>query len=439
MKKKTCPFLQVLLCMILACMPAIPTEGLTDTGKLIYVVSAAASAVESTETAEESTISTEIKDVSGGKFVRKEDKWRYRLKNGKYAQNGFYRISGKVYCFDEKGYRLSGWQTINGEKYYFGKSAEGWMYCSKWVSYKNKLYYLNKKGTTPYGWRTLSGKRYYFTRSGYAVTGKKSIGGTDYYFNAQGVLQHSGVNLTVSADCAILIEASTGEVIYAKNPDMHHANASTTKILTCILALERCKLSDKVTASAYAASQEPTKLYMNAGESFRLKDLLYSLMLPSHNDTAVAIAEHISGTANKFVSLMNKKAKKIGCTNTHFATPNGLDSGLNHYTTARDIAKIAQYAYKNATFRKIINTSTYSFRSLSGRQYYLTTTNRFLGNMSGVCGMKTGFTNKAQHCFCGVIKAKNGKTYISVVLGAPSSEKRWDDSSKLLQYAYNLK
>ena len=141
-----------------------------------------------------------------------------------------------------------------------------------------------------------------------------------------------------------MINADTGKVIYSKNADVPHANASTTKIMTCILALENCKLNEKVKFSPYAASIEASKLYANAGEVFYLRDLLYSLMLPSHNDTAVAIAEHVSGSADKFVKLMNKKAAEIGCTNTHFATPNGLDAGYNHYTTASDLAKIARYA-----------------------------------------------------------------------------------------------
>ena len=147
----------------------------------------------------------------------------------------------------------------------------------------------------------------------------------------------------------------------------YDANASTTKIMTCILALENCKLNEKVKFSSYAASIEPSKLYANAGEVFYLKDLLYSLMLPSHNDTAVAIAEHISGSSAKFVNLMNKKAAEIGCTNTHFATPNVLDAG---------------------------------------------------------------------YCFVGLSHSAKGITYISVVLGGSSSSERWQDSQRLLTYAY---
>lgn len=218
------------------------------------------------------------------------------------------------------------------------------------------------------GWVTdKSGNRYYFGKDGKAVAGKHKIKGTNYYFNQNGALTHTGLNYNISSDCALLMNADTGKIVYAKNENVAHANASTTKIMTCILALENCKLNEKVKFSSYAVSIEPSKLYANAGEVFYLKDLLYSLMLPSHNDTAVAIAEHISGSSAKFVNLMNKKAAEIGCTNTHFATPNGLDAG---------------------------------------------------------------------YCFVGLSHSAKGNTYISVVPGGSSSSERWQDSQRLLTYAY---
>lgn len=359
-------------------------------------------------------------------------------KSGKRAE-GWMAWKGKMYYFNKSGHRVSGWQTIDKKKYYFGTASQGWRYKNTWLTYKKQLYYLQKDGTPAIGWKTISGSRYYFDKAGRAYKGKHKISGTYYYFGSDGKLLYSGANISLSSDCAILINADTGKVIYAKNADKHHANASTTKIMTCILALENCKLTEKVTASANAAAQEPTKLYMRKGETFKLKDLLYSLMLPSHNDTAVAIAEHISGNTEDFAALMNKKAKSIGCTGTHFVTPNGLDNGLNHYSTARDLAKIAQYALKNATFRKIISTSTYRFKSVQGTAYQVYTTNELLNKLTGVSGMKTGFTNKAGYCFIGTIKGKNGHTYISVTLGASTSTARWNDSKKLLEYAYKLK
>lgn len=444
-----------------------------------------------------------IKTVSGGTFIKKNGAWKYRYKNGKYAQNCLLNIDGKTYYFSQKGNRQSGWKKIEGNYYYFGTSSEGYMYKLRWLktkngnyyflkksgkratgwmtyqgktyyfdkngkrlhgwqkinkkkyylgtasegykykntwlTYKERIFYLKKDGTPTVGWKTINGNRYYFSKEGRAYKGKKTINGDTHYFSNKGVLLHSGANLTLSSNCAILINATTGKVLYEKNADTRHANASTTKILTCMLALENCKLNEKVTVSANAASQEPSKLYMKTGDSFKLKDLLYSLMLPSHNDTAVAIAEHVSGNTKKFASLMNKKAKALGCTNTNFVTPNGLDRDLNHYSSARDVAKMAQYALKNSTFKKIVNTSKYSFKSTGGTAYTVTSTNELLKEMTGVKGMKTGYTSKAGYCFVGMIKGKNGNTYISVTLGAPTSTSRWDDSKKLLEYAYKLK
>ena len=226
-------------------------------------------------------------------------------------------------------------------------------------------------------------------------------------------------------------------MLYSKNENLRHANASTTKIMTCILALENSSLNDKVTFSRKAAAVEPSKLYAKAGETFYMRDLLYSLMVPSHNDTAIAIAEHISGSTSAFAKLMNEKTRELGCTNTHFVTPNGLDAGLNHYTTASDLANIARYAIKNPTFRKLINTKRYSFKSLNTkRNFTVATTNALLGKQAGVIGLKTGVTDKAGYCFVGLCRSRKGNTYISVTLGGPTSAARWRDSKILLTYAY---
>ena len=245
-------------------------------------------------------------------------------------------------------------------------------------------------------------------------------------------------SLTLYAKSAVLMDAESGRILYEKNGYEILPMASTTKIMTCILALENGDLNDYAEVSSYASGMPKVHLGARSGEFFRLEDLLYSLMLPSHNDTAVAIAEHVSGSTAKFVKLMNKKAAEIGCTNTHFATPNGLDAGYNHYTTASDLAKIAQYAIKKRMFRKLVSTSYYSFSNLNtGRSYSIGTTNALLGNVPGVQGMKTGYTNKAGYCFVGLSYSARGNTYISVVLGADSSSARWQDSRTLLTYAYN--
>ncbi|MFR8073670.1 MAG: serine hydrolase [Lachnospiraceae bacterium] len=442
---------------------------------------------------------SDVTTSSGGKFVKRDGKWMYRQKDGSYAKDCLLKINGKTYCFSKNGYRQSGWKKLEGDYYYFGKQSEGYLYrlrwlklgkqtyflkksgkrATGWLTWQGKKYYFNQKGqrlsgwqtiqkkkyylgtasqgylyrnrlftykkytfylqnngAVATGWKTVSGNRYYFLANGRAATGKRTINGETCYFNAKGILQHTGANLNIASRCAILIDANTGKVLYSKNATEKHANASTTKIMTCILALENASLNDRVSVSAYAASQEPSKLYMTAGDSFTLNDLLYSLMLPSHNDTAVAIAEHVSGSTSAFAKKMNEKAKQLGCTSTHFVTPNGLDAGLNHYTTARDLAKIAQYAWKNATFRKIVGTSAWRFSSRQGHSYSVATTNALLRTMKGVTGMKTGFTNKAGYCFVGVVKAKSGKQYISVTLGAGSSTARWQDARTLLAYAY---
>lgn len=442
-----------------------------------------------------------IKTAKGGTFLQTDNgKWTFRQKNGALAKNKLLNIKGKTYCFNKKGIRISGWKTIEGNKYYFGTSKQGYMYkgtflkqkngttlylrqdgkmAKGWCTYKNKRYYFDKEtgalqygwlklknkeyylGTTGYvhkntfithekkiyyllsdgqkaiGWKTIGGKKYYFNKKGQAYTGTRKIDGLTHYFDKTGKLLYSGAKLSISSTCALLMDADTGEILYDKNGDMKHANASTTKIMTCILALEKAKLTDTVKASANAASAEPSKLYMAAGDSFKLKDLLYSLMLPSHNDTAIAIAEHVSGSTKKFVALMNKKAKKLGCTNTLFATPNGLDADYTHYTTARDMALITKHALKKTTLRNIVKTSTYSFSSLSGRSYYVSNTNQLLKELSYVTGMKTGYTNKAGYCFVGTMKGKNGHTYISITFGAKTDTDRWKDAKTLLEHAYN--
>ena len=376
--------------------------------------------------------------AAAGKFVPDGDFWKYQYKDKTFAKNVFLKINNKTYRFNHLGHRWCSWHTYNGKQYYFGTRSQGYLIKNSLIRYKNNYYYVGKDGAMVTGWITdKSGTTYYFGKDGKAVTGKHRIQKTNYYFNANGTLEHTGLDYNLSSDCALLINANTGKVVYAKNENVRHANASTTKIMTCILSLENCKLNEKVTFSPYAASIEPSKLYANAGEVFYLKDLLYSLMLPSHNDTAVAIAEHVSGSTAKFVDLMNKKAAAIGCTNTHFATPNGLDFGYDHYTTASDLAKIARYAIKRNMFRKLISTGYYSFSNLNtGRTYYIGTTNALLGNLPGVQGMKTGYTNKAGYCFVGLSYSQKGNTYISVVLGGSSSASRWEDSRRLLTYAY---
>ena len=374
------------------------------------------------------------------KWVKtKKGNYYYLLKDGTTAK-GLQKINKKYFLFNKKtGVNMSGWQKVNGKRYYFGTHDASWVRRKMLVKTGNDTYYVKADGTPATGWVTTGGHKYYFGKNFKAYKGRHKVGGTTYYFGSDGKLISQGADLTVSSECAYLYDMTAKKVLYDKNGDMKHSNASTTKIMTCLLALENCKTSDVVKVSSAAASVEPTKMYLHAGEKIKVKDLLFGLMLPSGNDAAIALAEHISGSTSKFAQLMNKRAKELGCTHTHFVTPNGLDAGLDHYTSAHDLCTITAYAMKNSSFRLLARTRNYSCTSVSGYSYNLYTTNALWGTVPGLMGVKTGFTNKAGYCFVGAVKGSNGHYYISVTLGAPSGPDRWTDSAKLLNYAYKLK
>lgn len=246
------------------------------------------------------------------------------------------------------------------------------------------------------------------------------------------------------AQAAVLMDADSGRVLFNKNGDMVLANASTTKILTCILALEEGKMEDVVTASEQAAAQPRVHLGMQKGEQFILRDLLYSLMLESHNDSAVAIAEHIAGTTEEFANKMNEKAKEIGCKNTYFITPNGLDAvdeKGSHSTTASDLAKIMSYCVmeseKKDMFITITGTPNYTFSNVAGtRNFGCTNHNSFLTMMDGAFSGKTGFTGKAGYCYVGALE-RDGRTFVVSLLacGWPNNKNyKWSDTRKLMEY-----
>lgn len=238
---------------------------------------------------------------------------------------------------------------------------------------------------------------------------------------------------------ACLMDADSGRVLFEKSGYEKMAMASTTKIMTLLIALEYGNMEDIVTVSDYAASMPDVQLNIKSGEKYYLKDLLFSLMLESHNDVAVAIAEHIGGSVEGFASLMNGKAHAIGALHTNFVTPNGLDAE-GHYTTAVDLAKIASYAIQNEEFIKITNTQSHSFCDVTGkRQFTVNNKNAFLTMMDGAIGVKTGFTGKAGYCFVGALK-QDGKTLVSVVLacGWPNNRTyKWADTKKLMNYGLN--
>lgn len=240
------------------------------------------------------------------------------------------------------------------------------------------------------------------------------------------------------AQAYCLYDPATERCLLGKNENKQLPMASTTKIMTCIVALENGTLSDKVTFSAFAASMPDVQLNAKKGDTFYLKDLLYSLMLESHNDTAVAIAEHIGGSVEGFAQLMNEKAASLGLKNTNFVTTNGLDAD-GHYTTAEELCKIAAYAIKNQEFLSIIKTPSHSFMDCDNKKsYHVNSHNLFLSSYPGAIGIKTGYTGKAGYCFCGAAK-KAGMTLISSVLASgfpPHKTYKWIDTKKLMDYGF---
>lgn len=252
--------------------------------------------------------------------------------------------------------------------------------------------------------------------------------------------------LSLYARSALLMDASNGRVLYEENGYAVMPMASTTKIMTCILALEwldtatQEERDNPVVVSDYAARMPKVHLGMRSGEKYRFEDLLYSLMLESHNDTAVAIAEYMDGSVERFAKRMNEKAKELGCEHTNFITPNGLDAhqkGKAHSTTAYDLGLVASYAIKNEKFLEIVGTRNYSFSELTtGRVFQVSNKNRFLDMMDGAVGIKTGFTGDAGYCFVGALM-RDGKKFVSVVLGSgwpPNKNWKWKDTQTLMTY-----
>ncbi|MCR5836906.1 MAG: D-alanyl-D-alanine carboxypeptidase [Lachnospiraceae bacterium] len=240
----------------------------------------------------------------------------------------------------------------------------------------------------------------------------------------------------IHAQSAVLIDGENGRVLFGKNPDEKRSIASTTKIMTCIIALENSSPDDIVEVSSRAAAMPKVNMRTKAGEKYKMNDLLYAMMLESYNDVAVAIAEHISGSVENFAVLMNEKAVALGAYNTNFVTPNGLDAD-NHYSTAYDMALIGAYAIREKRFLEIVNKKTHSFNEMTGKRCIIVNNkNGFLGMESESIGIKTGFTGKAGYCFVGAVD-NNGHRLISVVLGSgwpPNKTFKWNDTKRLIAY-----
>jgi len=237
---------------------------------------------------------------------------------------------------------------------------------------------------------------------------------------------------TITAESAILVDAVTGKVLYEKRCRVRRPPASTTKMMTAILALENGDLGDVVCASKHACSTPFGSLHLKAGEQMTLNDLLYGLILRSGNDAAVCVAEHIGGSEKKFVEMMNQKAGEIGARDTHFVNPHGLHDP-RHYSTAYDLALVARYTVRKPVFNDIVQTKTARVeRSLNPKDVYLKNTARFLWRFDGADGIKTGYTKEAGHCFVGSA-TRNGWRLITVVL---KSKDAGEDTTALLNYGF---
>ena len=240
-------------------------------------------------------------------------------------------------------------------------------------------------------------------------------------------------SLNLNARSCIVLDRNSKKIIFGKNEYNRVKMASTTKIMTATVIIENCDLSQTVTVSKKAAGTGGSRLGLKTGDKITIRDLLYGLLLCSGNDAAIALAETAAGSVQNFSNMMNNKAKELVLNNSHFESPHGLDSD-NHYTTAYELALLADYALQNSTFRNIVGTKNYTI-TINGYPKNITNTNELLGSLDGVYGVKTGFTNGANRCL--VTSCKRGEMdIICVVLGCDTKNFRTQDSIKLINYTF---
>ncbi len=240
-----------------------------------------------------------------------------------------------------------------------------------------------------------------------------------------------GIN--VSANGALLLEPTSGDIVYQKNANQKMPMASTTKIMTAIVAIENNQIDTLVKIPKEATSIEGSSIYLKEGEVFTIRELLYALLLESANDSAVALAYITAGGVDEFATLMNEKADELGLANTHFANPHGLDDD-NHYTTPYDLAKLSSYAMSNPVFSEIVSTFKFTIGRHNGDNglRYLVNHNKLLRSYDGAIGVKTGFTKKSGRCLASCAE-KDGVRLICVTLNAPCD---WNDHRTLLDYGF---
>ncbi|MCH5152958.1 MAG: D-alanyl-D-alanine carboxypeptidase [Clostridiales bacterium] len=235
-----------------------------------------------------------------------------------------------------------------------------------------------------------------------------------------------------SAQSAVVMERSTHRILFAKNSDAHLPMASTTKIVTALTVLNHANLDDVVEVSPKAVGIEGSSIYLRAGEHLTVRELLYGLMLRSGNDSAVALALHVSGSIDEFAQLMNQTAREAGCTDSNFANPHGLHDD-NHYTSAHDLGVLTCVALENADFREIVSTKSIRI-SNEGMEYdrVLVNKNKLLSNFADADGVKTGYTKKAGRCFVGSA-TRNGMQVVVVVLNCGPM---FEDTADMLNAAF---
>ena len=246
------------------------------------------------------------------------------------------------------------------------------------------------------------------------------------------------LSLNLDAKSAILMDATTGAVLYEQNPDEALPPASVTKVMTLLLVMEaidqgKISLTDTVSASDFASQMGGSQIYLKAGERMSVEDLLKSVIISSANDAAVALAEYICGSEDSFVAEMNKKAAELGMKNTHFENTNGLDDTTeNHVTSARDIAIMSRELIKH---KKILEYSSIWMSTIRSGEFTLTNTNRLIRFYPGATGLKTGSTSKAKFCISATAQREN-LHLIAVIMGAPTRDIRNEEAKKLLDYGF---
>ena len=251
--------------------------------------------------------------------------------------------------------------------------------------------------------------------------------------NLQEVSASSVKELQINSRSYVVLDRKTGQILLSKNENEKRKMASTTKIMTAILILEKGNLQDIVTVSKKAAGTGGSRLGLKTNDTIKVEDLLYGLLLCSGNDSAVCLAEYLSGSVEEFANLMNQKALELELNQTHFVTPHGLDSE-EHYTTSYELAILSNYALNNEKFKEIVETKNYTV-TINGFPKTLSNTNELLGNLNGVYGIKTGFTNGANRCLVTACQ-RNNMDIICVVLGADTKKFRTQDSIKLIEYTF---